>query len=85
MDVNIDQPRRDDRPGDIDYLGAGRIEILADRSDFPILDSDVVDAIDGLRAIDHASALEHSVESLSHEEAPPVRRPALFIRDRRPL
>lgn len=59
VDVHVDQAGGDDEPGGVDRLvgPADRLgAVISDRDDQPVADEQVVDPVDALRGIDHATA-----------------------------
>ena len=83
MRVQVDQPGRDDRAGDVADLGAARRPvrrpIAATR---PPAKRDIGHPVDVLRRVDHPAAAQHQIEAM----APlPVSRQSLRRRARRPL
>ena len=60
VNVHVDQPRRDDFVGRVDFNGAFRRlrrGVGAERGDFPVDDQDVGDLVEVLRRVDDASVL----------------------------
>jgi hypothetical protein len=63
MDVHVDEPRGDDQPVRVEYLGAAPIEVRADAADHRVLDQHVGGLIESGAGVEHPPVAD---EELCH-------------------